>query len=249
MIKLNNIHVLFNPNTHLENHVLKGITLNIHQGDFITVIGGNGAGKSTLLNILAGETLPSQGQIYIHNQDVTKLNSVKRAAIVSRVFQDPLQGTFAELTIEENLALACKRGRKRWFRASIHNTLRKKMLTALMDLDIGLEDRLNDKVSNLSGGQRQALNLIMATIQDTKILLLDEHTAALDPKMANRIMILTKQIIEKYQLTALMITHSMQQALEFGTRTIMLHNGQIVKDMNHSERMTLQPQDLFNYFV
>lgn len=248
MIELHNTHVYFNKNTKLENHVLKGLNLKILDGQFVTIIGGNGAGKSTLMNVLAGEISPTDGKIFIDNVDVTNISTEARSHLVSRVFQDPLKGTFAELTIEENMALANKRGNRRGLGISLDNKIREYFRQALADLHIGLEDRLGDKVSSLSGGQRQALSLVMATLRESKILLLDEHTAALDPKMARKIMKLTDKIIKKHKLTALMITHSMSQALEFGDRTIMLYHGKIVKDMVGENRDNLSAEDLIKYF-
>lgn len=248
MIELSDVHVYFNKSTKIENHVLKGIDLKVLDGQFVTIIGGNGAGKSTLMNVLAGNLFPQKGMVTIDNIDVTKMSPEKRSGMVSRVFQDPMIGTFAELTIEENMALAIKRGKMRGLGRSIHHTAREQFREALADLDIGLESRLQDKVSSLSGGQRQSLSLMMATLLGSKILLLDEHTAALDPKIARRVMELTDKIIKKHKLTALMITHSMTQALEFGDRTIMMYHGKIVRDMFGDERSSLSADELIKYF-
>ncbi len=248
MIELQNIDVIFNKGTKLENHVLKSINLKVMDGEFVTIIGGNGAGKSTIMNILSGNTAPTNGKVFIDKIDVTNIIVEKRSSLVSRVFQDPMIGTFADFTIEENMAIASRRGQKRGLKTCLNTNLRAKFKEALSEVGIGLEDRITDKVSSLSGGQRQALSLVMATMQDSKILLLDEHTAALDPKIAQNILELTNKIVKKHKLTALMITHSMTQALEFGGRTIMLYHGQIVKDMNSQEKQNLTAEDLVKYF-
>lgn len=248
MIELKNTHVYFNKGSKLENHVLKGIDLKVLDGQFVTIIGGNGAGKSTLMNVLAGNIIPQQGQVFIDNLDVTQMKPARRSAMVSRVFQDPMIGTFADLTIEENMALAYKRGKNRAFSKSINAESREYFKEALSVLGIGLEDRLKDSVASLSGGQRQSLSLVMATLLGSKILLLDEHTAALDPKIARKIMQITDKIIKKHKLTALMITHSMTQALEYGDRTIMMYHGQIVRDMFGDERSVLSAEELIKYF-
>ncbi len=248
MIKLENIHVNFNQGTHLENHVLKGINLLIEKGQFITIIGGNGAGKSTLMNILAGDLLCSQGRLLIDDVDITKLPTEKRAKFIARIFQDPMIGTFSHLTIEENLSLAYKRGLPRGLGFCLKASLRDKFKQALSALEMNLENRLQDNVASLSGGQRQALSLIMATLQDCQLLLLDEHTAALDPKIAKTIMEVTNDIVKKHQLTTLMITHSMHQALAYGDRTLMLYHGEIVKDMRGPQRTNLSPEDLLAFF-
>lgn len=248
MIELQTIDVVFNKGTKIENHVLKSINLKVMDGQFVTIIGGNGAGKSTLMNVLSGNLTPTMGKVLIDKLDVTSMSVENRSGMVSRVFQDPMIGTFADLTIEENMAIAYKRGSKRGLSVCLNKSLRDHFKEALSNIDIGLEDRLADKVSSLSGGQRQALSLIMATLLGSKILLLDEHTAALDPKIAKNIMQLTDKIIKKHKLTALMITHSMTQALEYGDRTIMMYHGEIVRDMHGTERRSLSSADLVKYF-
>lgn len=248
MIELKNTHVYFNKGTKIENHVLKGIDLKVLDGQFVTIIGGNGAGKSTLMNVLAGNIFPQSGQIFIDSIDATRMKPAKRSAMVSRVFQDPMIGTFAELTIEENMALAYKRGKNRGFGKGLNAESREYFKEALSVLGIGLEDRLKDKVSSLSGGQRQSLSLVMATLLGSKILLLDEHTAALDPKIAKKVMQVTDKIIKNHRLTTLMITHSMTQALEYGDRTIMMYHGKIVRDMFGDERNSLSADELIKYF-
>lgn len=248
MIELKGAHVVFNKGTKIENHVLKGIDFKVMDGQFVTIIGGNGAGKSTLMNVLSGNIVPNKGKVFIDNLDVTRMSTENRASMVSRVFQDPMIGTFADLTIEENMSLASKRGIKRGLSLSLNSKLKEKFKESLADIGIGLEDRLTDKVSSLSGGQRQALSLIMATLLGSKILLLDEHTAALDPKIANKIMQLTDKIVKRHSLTALMITHSMSQALAYGDRTVMMYHGKIVRDMYGAERKKLSSADLVKYF-
>ncbi len=248
MIELKTIDVVFNKGTKVENHVLKSIDLKVMDGQFVTIIGGNGAGKSTLMNVLSGNITPTSGKVFIDKLDVTRMSVENRSAMVSRVFQDPMIGTFADLTIEENMALAHKRGARRGLHLCLNKSLRDHFKEALSTIDIGLEDRLRDKVSSLSGGQRQALSLVMATLLGSKILLLDEHTAALDPKIAKNIMQLTDKVLKKHKLTALMITHSMTQALEYGDRTIMMYHGEIVRDMYGMERKGLSSADLVKYF-
>ncbi len=248
MIELQDLHVIFNKGTKIENHVLKGLDLKVLDGQFVTIIGGNGAGKSTLMNVLSGNIKPSSGKVIIDSLNVTKMSPENRSSMVSRVFQDPMIGTFADLTIEENMSLAMKRGESRGFALGLNSTARNKFREALSDIGIGLENRLTDKVASLSGGQRQALSLIMATLLGSKILLLDEHTAALDPKIAKKMMQLTDKIVKRHNLTALMITHSMSQALEFGDRTIMMYHGEIVRDMFGDERKKLSSADLVKYF-
>ncbi|WPY00833.1 ABC transporter ATP-binding protein [Candidatus Trichorickettsia mobilis] len=248
MIELQNINVCFNKNTKLENHVLKTINLSVLDGQFVTIIGGNGAGKSTLMNILSGDITPDSGRVLIDKQDVTKLSTAQRSCFVARVFQDPMIGTFTNLTIEENMSIASKRGSQRGLALGLNHNLREWFKESLAELGMDLEKRLNDKVASLSGGQRQALSLIMATLLGSKVLLLDEHTAALDPKIGKIIMELTNKIIKKHNLTALMITHSMAQALDYGDRTIMLYHGEVIRDMQGENRTALSPDDLIKYF-
>ncbi|MDA9163819.1 ATP-binding cassette domain-containing protein [Rickettsiaceae bacterium] len=248
MIELKNLNVIFNKGTKLENHVLKDIDFKVMDGQFVTIIGGNGAGKSTLMNVLSGNIKPTSGNVFIDNADVTRMSVEGRSGMVSRVFQDPMIGTFADFSIEENMSIALKRGAKRGLTMGINNASRGQFKDALSEIGIGLEDRLTDKVSSLSGGQRQALSLVMATLLGSKILLLDEHTAALDPKIAKKIMQLTDKIVKTHNLTALMITHSMSQALEYGDRTIMMYHGKIVRDMYGQERKKLSSADLIKYF-
>lgn len=248
MIRLKDVHVTFNRGTAMEKKALQGINLDIDKGDFVCVIGGNGAGKSTLLNVLCGDILPDKGTISIDECNVTPLVSWQRAAYIARVFQDPLAGTCANLTIEENLALAMGRGTNRTFRCAITKADRDLFRTQLSRLKLGLENRLSSPIGLLSGGQRQAVSLIMAVLKPAKIIVLDEHTAALDPKTAAFILDLTREIVEENHLTALMVTHSMQQALELGNRTLMLHEGRIVFDVQGPKRKGLTVTDLVDLF-
>ncbi len=248
MIRLTDLHVTFNRGTAMEKKALRGVTLNIKKGDFVCVIGGNGAGKSTLLNALCGDVPVEKGSVLIDEKDVTTLSSWKRAPYVARVFQDPMAGTCANLTIEENMALAMSRGEKRTFRLAIKKDWREKFRSQLSRLKLGLENRLQDPIGLLSGGQRQAVSLIMAVLKPMKIIALDEHTAALDPKTAAFILDLTREIVEEKHLTALMVTHSMNQALELGNRTLMLHEGRVVFDVSGKDRKGLTVNDLLDLF-
>jgi putative tryptophan/tyrosine transport system ATP-binding protein len=248
MIRLADLHVTFNRGTAMETRALRGITLNIKKGDFVSVIGGNGAGKSTVLNALCGDVFPERGTISIDDQDVTTLPSWKRASYVARVFQDPMAGTCANLTIEENMALAMRRGTKRSLKMALNKVYREKFRSQLSRLKLGLENRLQDPIGLLSGGQRQAVSLIMAVLEPMKIIALDEHTAALDPKTAAFILDLTREIVAENNLTALMVTHSMHQALELGNRTVMLDEGRVVFDVRDEERKGLTVPDLLDLF-
>jgi putative ABC transport system ATP-binding protein len=248
MIELNNITVTFAKNTPLEHKVFKKLNLKIENGQFLTVIGGNGAGKSTLMNVISGDVPVDAGQILLDNNNVTRWLPHQRARLISRVFQDPLLGSYADLSIEENLSLAYSRGSLRTLKPALNKQLREKFRAILADIGIGLENRLQDRMGQLSGGQRQAVSLLMATLLPAKILLLDEHTAALDPKMEKLILKLTQRLIDEHQLTALMITHCMQQALEYGTRTLVMHQGNIVRDLVGPARSQLQPSELVPFF-
>ncbi len=248
MLELQNVSVVLNKGTKLEKNVLKNVNLKILEGEFVTIIGGNGAGKSTLMNILAGDILPDQGSIFIDKKNVAKLTTHERSHLIARVFQDPAAGTFANLTIEENMSIAFKRGKARGLRRCVTTDLKQQFKEILKELELGLELRLADEVQRLSGGQRQALSLVMATMQSSKILLLDEHTAALDPKVSQMIMDITKKLIRHHRFTALMITHSMHQALEYGNRTLMMQQGQVVRDIDGECRKRLHITDLLRYF-
>ena len=248
MITATDLKLTFGKGTPLENPALRGMSLTVNQGEFVTVIGSNGAGKSTFLNALAGEVMVDSGKIIVDNQDVTRLPTYKRAGSVARVFQDPLAGTCEGLTIEENLSLAIKRGQRRGLSAAVKARYLDQFKTSLASLNLGLENRLGDKMGLLSGGQRQAVSLLMASLTPSAILLLDEHTAALDPKTAAFVLALTTQIIKEQKLTALMVTHSMKQALEVGDRTVMLHQGQVVFDIAGKDREGLEVKDLLELF-
>lgn len=248
MISASNLKLTFGKGTPLENPALRDMSLTVTQGEFVTVIGSNGAGKSTFLNALAGEVMVDSGKIVVEDLDVTKLPTHRRSSRVARVFQDPLAGTCEGLTIEENLALAIKRGQRRWLTSAVKARYMDQFRTSLATLKLGLEDRLTDKMGLLSGGQRQAVSLLMASLTPSSILLLDEHTAALDPKTAAFVLELTKKVVTEQKLTALMVTHSMKQALEVGTRTVMLHQGQVVFDIAGKDREGLTVKDLLNLF-
>ena len=249
MMRLEDIQVIFNEHTPLENMALKKINLTIREGEFVTVIGTNGAGKSTLLNVISGNAATTSGKVFINDEDVTFKSVSNRARLVARVFQDPMVGTCETLTIEENLALAYGRGSNTsGFAPAINKERREIFREHLATLKLGLENRLEDSMGLLSGGQRQAISLLMSSLQPSKILLLDEHTAALDPKTAAFVLKLTEEIVSKNKLTTLMVTHSMQQALSYGNRTIMLHQGEIVLDVSGDMRENLTISDLLMLF-
>ncbi len=248
MIRVEKLGIVFNRGTALENRALHDVNLTISAGEFISVIGSNGAGKSTLLNLLAGELRPTTGRILIDDRDVTSWPVYRRSTMLSRMFQDPRVGICEDMSIIENIAIAAARTSPRGFRFAITNELRKLAMNRLAILKLGLERRLHDRVALLSGGQRQALALIMATLGPTKVLLLDEHTAALDPAAAELVMKLTESVVRKLSITTVMVTHSMRQALEFGSRTIMLHQGQIILDMSGAERASMTIEDLVKKF-
>ena len=248
ILEIKDLHQYFDWGTVNENHVLKGINLEIKEGEFITIIGGNGAGKSTLLNSIAG-TLPIHaGQMMLKDVDITKASVVKRAKQISRVFQDPRMGTAVRLTVEENLAIALKRGQRRGFSRGVKIADRDFFRSQLATLKLGLEDRLQTEIGLLSGGQRQAITLLMATLVTPDLILLDEHTAALDPKTSALVMALTEQLIAEHQLTAFMVTHNMEDALKYGNRLIMLHQGQIVVDVAGEAKRNLTVPDLLELF-
>ena len=248
MLKLTNIKKTFNEGTINEKKALLGIDLHLKEGDFVTVIGGNGAGKSTLLNLIAGVFECDCGKIEIGGVDVTELPEHKRAKFLGRVFQDPMMGTAAGMGIEENLAMAYRRGQKRTLKWGITAEEREFYKEKLQILDLGLENRLSSKVGLLSGGQRQALTLLMSTLQKPKLLLLDEHTAALDPKTAAKVLTITENIIKKDNLTTLMITHNMKDAIRLGNRLIMMYDGRIIYDVEGEEKKKLQVSDLLEKF-
>ncbi len=248
MLRIQDLHQIFHPGEVNEVHALRGIDLYLAPGELVTVIGSNGAGKSTLFNVVAGVYGPTEGNIQIDGVDVTKWSEPKRASLIGRVFQDPLSGTASSMTIAQNLTLALLRDQRLRFRSAVDSSRRQLFKDLLAPLELGLENRLDARVSLLSGGQRQALTLLMATMARPKILLLDEHTAALDPATAATILDLTKEIIEHQDLTTLMITHNMQQALTTGDRTLMMDRGQFVLDLTSEEQADLTVQDLVDKF-
>ena len=248
MLEITNISKTFNPGTVNEKVALNGVSLTLEDGDFVTVIGGNGAGKSTLLNAVAGTWPVDEGSIVIDGVNVTRMPEHKRAKYIGRVFQDPMLGTAATMQIEENLALAKRRGEKRTLRVGITPAEREEYKTLLESLGLGLESRLTAKVGLLSGGQRQALTLLMATLQKPRLLLLDEHTAALDPKTAAKVLEATERIVQKDQLTTLMITHNMKDAIAHGNRLIMMHEGRVAVDVSGEEKKKLTVDDLLQLF-
>ncbi len=248
MLKVNNIYKTFNPGTINEKVALNNLSLELREGDFVTVIGGNGAGKSTLLNALAGTWQVDQGQILIDDIDVSKMSEHKRASFLGRVFQDPMMGTVASMQIDENMALAYRRGKFRGLRRGITVAEREEFEVLLAQLELGLEYRMSSKVGLLSGGQRQALTLLMATMKKPKLLLLDEHTAALDPKTAQKVLATTNKIITENNLTTLMITHNMKDAIKNGNRLIMMNEGKIILDIAGEEKKNLTVPDLLQKF-
>ena len=248
MLEIQNVSKTFNAGTVNEKTALNGLNLKLNEGDFVTVIGGNGAGKSTMLNAVAGVWPVDCGKIIIDGVDVTRLGEHQRAAYIGRVFQDPMTGTAATMQIEENLALAARRGKPRTLRIGITRAEREQYRELLKSLDLGLENRLTARVGLLSGGQRQALTLLMATMNKPKLLLLDEHTAALDPKTALKVLTLSAKIVEENHLTTMMITHNMKDAIKYGNRLIMMHEGHIIYDVSGDEKKNLQVSDLLAKF-
>lgn len=248
MLKIENLYKTFDAGSINEKHVLNGVDLTLEDGDFVTVIGSNGAGKSTLLNAVAGVFICDQGKIFIDDKDITKLQEYQRASYIGRVFQDPNRGTASDMWIEENLALASRRGCSRGLKQGINDKEREEYKQLLAEFDLGLEDRLSTKVGLLSGGQRQALTLIMATIKKPKLLLLDEHTAALDPKTAKNVLAVTDKIVKKNKLTTFMVTHNMKDAINHGNRLIMMDEGKIVLDIKGKEKKELTVEKLLEKF-
>jgi putative ABC transport system ATP-binding protein len=248
MLKLDKLYKTFNQNTVNEKQVINGLSLHLDKGDFVTVIGGNGAGKSTILNLIAGVYPPDSGTLLLDGEAITHLPEYKRAKYLGRVFQDPMMGTAANMEIQENLALAYRRGKNRGLKWGITNKEKQLYMERLKNLGLGLEIRMGSKVGLLSGGQRQALTLLMATLQQPKLLLLDEHTAALDPKTAERVLELTQQIVTTNNLTTLMVTHNMKHAIQYGNRLIMMYEGIIIFDVKGEEKKKLQVADLLQKF-
>ena len=248
MLELKNISKTFFPGTVHEKTALDNLSLTLHEGDFVTVIGGNGAGKSTMLNAIAGTFSVDSGSILIDGKDVTRLPEFKRAALLGRVFQDPMMGTAPTMQIQENLALAARRGKHRGLKWGITPQEEQEYYQKLKDLDLGLEDRMKAKVGLLSGGQRQALTLLMAALQKPKLLLLDEHTAALDPRTAAKVLELSDKIVEENHLTTMKITHNMRDAIAHGNRLIMMDAGHVVLDISGEEKKKLTVSDLLTLF-
>lgn len=249
MLEIKNVSKTFNPGQITEKRALLDINLKIEDGDFITVIGGNGAGKSTLLNLIAGVHTCDTGEIILNGKNLTNMPEYKRAAFLGRVFQDPMMGTAANMQIEENLAMALRRGKTRTLAWGIKNKERKLYKERLSLLGLGLEERLTSKVGLLSGGQRQALTLLMATLKKPELLLLDEHTAALDPKTAAKVLEITNKLVTENHLTTFMVTHNMKHAIDFGNRLIMMMNGNIVFDVRGEEKKNLKVEDLLEKFA
>ena len=248
MLTIKEVYKTFNPGTINEKRALQGLNLHVNPGDFITIIGGNGAGKSTMLNMVAGVYPIDSGSIVLDGDDISKKPEYQRAGNLGRVFQDPMMGTASSMEIQENLALAYRRGKKRGLGWGITKKEKEIFQTALKSLDLGLEDRMTSKVGLLSGGQRQALTLLMASLQRPKVLLLDEHTAALDPKTAKKVLDLTVKIVDTHNLTAHMVTHNMKDAIRIGNRLIMMYDGHIIYDVSGEEKKNLQVADLLKKF-
>ena len=248
MLEIRNISKTFNKGTINEKKALDGVNLNLNPGDFVTIIGGNGAGKSTTLNAIAGAWYVDAGQIIVDGTDITRLPEHKRAAYLGRVFQDPMTGTASTMSIEENMAVAARRGERRGLRWGISKKEREEYKRQLRELNLGLEDRLSSKVGLLSGGQRQAITLLMAAARKPKLLLLDEHTAALDPKTAAKVLEISDKIIAEHGLTAMMVTHNMKDAIAHGNRLIMMHEGKIIYDVSGEEKKKLHVSDLLAKF-
>ena len=248
MLELKNLYKTFNAGTVNEKRAIDGLDLTLEDGDFVTIIGGNGAGKSTTLNLIAGVFPADQGSIILDGVDITRLPEHKRAKYLGRVFQDPMMGTAATMGIEENLALANRRGQRRTLRPGITAQEREKFRKQLAALGLGLEDRMTSKVGLLSGGQRQALTLLMATLKKPRLLLLDEHTAALDPKTADKVLQITEEIVARDKLTTLMVTHNMKHAIQYGNRLTMMDAGKVVVDIRGEEKKNLTVRDLLEKF-
>ena len=249
MLDLENLRKTFNPNTINQKVALDGVSLHLDDGDFVTMIGGNGAGKSTLLNAIAGVWPVDSGKVVINGKDITSLSEYKRAPWLGRVFQDPMMGTAATMQIIENLALAKRRGEKRGLRPGVTKAEKEEYRALLATLGLGLEDRLTSKVGVLSGGQRQALTLLMATLKKPELLLLDEHTAALDPRTAEKVLLISDQIIRENNLMTMMVTHNMKDAIRFGNRLIMMNEGRIILDIKGEEKQKLTVRDLMDEFA
>ena len=249
MLELQHVYKTFNPGTVNAKTALDDLCLTLNDGDFVTVIGGNGAGKSTMLNAISGVWKPDSGKVIIDGVDVTNMPEYKRAKFLGRVFQDPMMGTAASMGIDENLALAARRGKRRGLAWGVTKKEKAQYRDLLASLDLGLEDRMTSKVGLLSGGQRQAVTLLMASLQEPKLLLLDEHTAALDPKTAAKVLTLSDEIVARNRLTTLMVTHNMHDAIAHGNRLIMMHNGRVILDISGEEKKKLTVEDLLEKFT
>ena len=247
MMRIENVSVIFNPGTSDENRALKNVSLQVNKGDFVTVIGSNGAGKSTLYNVIAGTTLPTEGRILIRDIDVTRTPEYKRARYIGRIFQNPLLGTAGKMSLEDNMVICHKKGYK-GLRIILNRKLREYFRELLRELDMGLENRLTDNVDQFSGGQRQALTLLMAVLSEPDLLLLDEHTAALDPRNAEIVMNLTRSFADRYGLTVMMITHNMSHAIEYGNRLLMMDSGEIMLDIGPEEKSKLNIDQVVQRF-
>ncbi|TVR03268.1 MAG: ATP-binding cassette domain-containing protein [Spirochaetaceae bacterium] len=247
MIRLQSVTQVFNPGTVNENTALRNVTMKVREGDFITVIGSNGAGKSTLLNLISGTYPPTVGSVHVNDVDVTRHPEYKRAAYIGRIFQNPLLGTAGNMTLEDNMMITYRKGFK-GLRISLNHRMRDFFRTRLKDLDMGLENRLKDNVGLLSGGQRQALTLLMMVLSEPELILLDEHTAALDPKNAQIVLDLTTRFVSEYRLTAMMITHNMHHAIQYGNRLLMMDNGEIILDVDGDEKRALTVDKLVKKF-
>ncbi|MBB5182003.1 ABC transporter ATP-binding protein [Catenisphaera adipataccumulans] len=248
MLKLEHVSVTFHPGTQLEKKALTDVSVTIHDGDFVTILGSNGAGKSTFFNVIAGKIPVTSGKVFLDEEDITEQKEHIRARQIGRLFQNPAMGTAGELSVEENLALAYSHSQRGMFSRAVTNADREFFAEHLKTLDMGLEDRLKTPIGLLSGGQRQAVALMMAVLNPPKILLLDEHTAALDPKSAHKILEITNQLIKQEQITALMITHNMKDALENGSRLLIFHDGRITKDFSGAEKSALKPEDVIHFY-
>jgi len=247
MIALKNISMVFNPGTVNENQAINTINLRIKEGDFITVIGSNGAGKSTLFNLIAGTIIPSEGSIALNGRDITREPEYKRARYIGRIFQNPLLGTASNMSLEDNMMITYKKGFK-WLKRSLNNRMRDYFRTELIQLKMGLEGRMKENLAMFSGGQRQALTLLMMVLSKPDLILLDEHTAALDPKNAQIVLELTHKFIREYKLTSMMITHNMSHAIEFGNRLLMMDKGEIIFDVEGEEKQALTVEKLVEKF-
>lgn len=248
MLEVSNLRKTFNPGTPSEVYALRGVSLRLEAGAFLILIGTNGSGKSTLLNAVAGTFLADAGSIRLAGHDITRWPEHRRARLIGRVFQNPFSGTAPNMSIAENLALAARRGQPRGLNRALHPKLRRELRDRIRSLNMALEDRLDNEIGTLSGGQRQALTLLMASWLKPELLLLDEHTAALDPKSADQVIRLTHEIIQRERLTTLMVTHSMQQAVHLGHRIVMMHRGQVLHDLQGAERARARPEDLLKRF-